>query len=143
MRRHANKDTDMLHTYQGSCHCGAVRFAADIDLQQGTVRCNCSICVKLRCWSAIVQPAALRLLAGADALSEYRFHSRREQHVFCRHCGVRPFGIGISPRWGRFYGVSVSCLDDVPAATLAATPITYVDGRHDRWSTAPDDVAHL
>ncbi|MGK5023321.1 GFA family protein [Janthinobacterium sp. RB2R34] len=132
-----------MKTSHGSCHCGQVRFAADIDLSALTIRCNCSICAKLRLWSAIVQPEAFRLLAGEAELSLYQFLGKTEQHLFCRHCGVRPFGIGQSPRWGKFYAVNLACLDDVTAEELSAAPITYMDGKNDNWETPPAQVRHL
>ncbi|MFL6658338.1 MAG: GFA family protein [Massilia sp.] len=132
-----------MKTYQGSCHCGAIRFEADIDLSEGTIRCNCSICTKLRLWSAIVKPAAFRLRSGDASLSLYQFHTKTDQHLFCRQCCVRPFGIGKSPRWGDFYAVNLACLDDVPPEQLVAAPITYLDGRNDNWTTPPTETRHL
>lgn len=133
----------MIQTYHGSCHCGAVRFAADIDLARGTLRCNCSLCARVRWWAAIVTPAAFRLLTGADALADYQFHTRREHHFFCRHCGVHPFGTGTSPRWGAFYAVNVACLDDAAPEDLAAAPITWIDGKNDNWDSVPAATGHL
>lgn len=132
-----------MKTYRGSCHCGTVTFEADIDLAQGTLRCNCSICFKARFWPAIVQPAAFRLLTGAGDLTLYQFATRRDQHLFCRHCGIRAFGIGQSPRWGEFYAVNVTCLDDVTPEELANAPITYLDGKNDEWEVPPVETRHL
>jgi len=133
----------MLKTYRGSCHCGAVRFEADIDLSQSTYRCNCSICRRTRFWPAVVQPERFRLLAGREDLTRYLFNTKKNHHYFCRHCGVRAFGVGNETPVGTMYGVNVMCLEDVSDEELAKVPITYVDGLNDKWQSAPPFFRHL
>ena len=133
----------MMTTYQGSCHCGAVRFEADLDLTQPTYRCNCSICRRTRFWPAVAREAQFRLLSGESELTEYRFNTRNNIHYFCRHCGVRAFGVGTDTPIGKMLGVNLGCLENVDEADLARAPITYVDGLHDRWQTPPEHTTHL
>lgn len=134
----------MLKTYHGSCHCGAVRFEADLDLAQGTGKCNCSICTKTRNWSVIVKPEAFRLLSGEDALSNYQFGSLQAEHLFCRNCGVRPFGRGhIEQIGGAYVSVKVNCLDDVDPRELIEAPVNYANGRDNAWWNAPEETRHL
>lgn len=132
----------MLRTYTGSCHCGAVRFEADLDLTQPSYRCNCSICRRTRFWPAVARADQFRLVAGEGALTEYLFHTRRNQHFFCRHCGVRPFGVGNDTPIGKMVGVNLGCLEGVDEEDLAAIPIVYVDGMHGRME-APEFTGHL
>lgn len=109
----------MRKTYKGSCHCGTVKFEADLDLAQPTFRCNCSICRRTRFWVAVARPEEFRLLAGEGEMTEYLFNTRRNQHFFCRRCGVRAFGVGND------------------------TPIGKMIGMNERWSEAPAHFAHL
>jgi len=130
-------------TYRGSCHCGDVRFEADIDLSAGSIRCNCSLCFKARAWFVTAPPEQVRLLAGGDSLTQYRWKppGRSESHLtfqFCKRCGVRTFGLGED----RFRFVNVAALE-VDPEELAAAPLRYVDGRNDRYDQPPKDTRLL
>jgi hypothetical protein len=128
----------MKKTYQGSCHCGAVRFEADLDLAQGTFRCNCSICFKTRAWLAGVAKSDFRLLSGAESLSDYQFGRKVLHHRFCTNCGVRPFS-----QAGEQLAVRVTCLDGVDAQELIDAPVKYFNMRHDDMKSPPAETRHL
>jgi hypothetical protein len=132
----------MKKTYIGHCHCGAVRFEADLDLSAGTFKCNCSMCRMTRLWGALVGADSFRLSAGEADLVDYQ--PDNVHHVFCRKCGVRSFGWGESPELGgKFYAVRVNCLDGVDIDELVNAPITYYDGAHDKYDSPPAEIRHL
>ena len=132
---------DMLTTYEGSCHCGAVRFAADLNLDEGSYRCNCSICRRDRFWPAVAAENRFRLVYGAEMLKRYVPDKR--QYFFCETCGVRMFEIAIDSTNTKTYSVNIGCVEGISEETLSKIPITYVDGLNDRWDRRPEFSAHL
>ena len=132
----------MLKTCRGSCHCGAVTFEADLDLTCDSYRSNCSICRRTRFWPALATPEGFRLLSGESGLTRYLFNSRNNVHYFCRHCGVRPFGVGTETPIGTMHRVNLGGLDDVSDEGLSRVPVANVDGRNHRFAP-PACLSHL
>lgn len=133
----------MKKTYRGSCHCGAVRFEADIDLALGTFKCNCSICFKTRAWFAFVPASDFRLLTGENSLADYQFATRSLHHRFCAKCGVRPFSQAGDPEGNEQRAVRVNCLHGVDPQELIDAPVAYFDMLHDKVKPPPAETRHL
>ena len=131
----------MLKTYHGSCHCGLVRFEAEIDLTLPTYRCNCSICSRNRFWAAVIERPAFRLLEGKSELKQYLFYSMQNEHYFCKTCGVRPFGVGNIPEVGEKIGVNIGCLEDATPEELAAARSSIAMGSTTTGRTRPRSPA--
>jgi hypothetical protein len=91
----------------------------------------------------VAKPEQFRLLTGENDLTQYLFNTKKSHHYFCKHCGIRCFGVGNETPIGKMYGVNLGCLDDVSDEELSKVPITYVDGRNDRWQSTPEFFAHL
>ncbi|MEZ0369033.1 MAG: GFA family protein [Candidatus Sericytochromatia bacterium] len=133
----------MKQTYTGSCHCGAIRYQAELDLSAGSARCNCRYCSKIRYWGIMAKPAEFKILAGEADLQDYTRHEAMH-HRFCRHCGANPFGHGNIPEiGGEFVSVNIACLDGLSAEQLAEIPIKYSDGLNDNWWNPPAITKHL
>lgn len=111
----------------GSCHCGAVRFEAILSDGFNSIRrCTCSYC---RMRGAVVVSAEMggvRILAGEDILTSYRFNTRTAQHFFCSRCGIYTHHQRRSNP--NQYGVNVACLDCVSPFDFETVPVT--DGVH-------------
>jgi hypothetical protein len=104
-----------MHTYRGTCHCGAVVFEVQTDFPELTT-CDCSICRRKNALMVKVHESAFRLLQGADALREYQFHTQTARHYFCGSCGIYPFHRKrVTPD---FYGINVFCLEGFDSAGL-------------------------
>jgi hypothetical protein len=112
----------MSRTYQGSCHCGRVRFEVDAELDHVRV-CDCSICCKRGALLHRVDEAQFRLLTPIADLALYQFHTRTARDYFCPICGILPFR---RPRTApEQWSINVRCLEGVD---LDAIPVKRVHG---------------
>jgi hypothetical protein len=133
-----------IKTYKGSCHCGAIAYEADIDLSQGSGKCNCTFCTKTRAWKSFVKPAAFRLQRGAGQSKSYHKHPQAPLKHFCSSCGVYTHETGNADYMGGdFVGVFIATLDDAEPRELVAMPVRYSDGRGNNWGNPPAETRHL
>jgi hypothetical protein len=127
---------EALHWRAGGCHCGAVRFEAQIAEPASAQACNCSMCEKVGFIHLIVPESRFRLLQGGEALTSYRFNTGVAEHLFCRACGVKSFYRPRSNPDG--WSVNARCLDAAEAMDIRIEPF---DGRN--WEAHAGALAHL
>jgi hypothetical protein len=114
-----------VSTHHGSCHCGAVRYQVELDLEAEALSCNCSMCGRAGTLLQFVTPDKFKLEQGEANLSDYQFNKHVIHHLFCKTCGIKPFARGEGPR-GPTVAINVRTLEGIDTFTLKSK---HFDGR--------------
>ena len=125
--------------FAGGCHCGAVRFEADLPAKPEKVEaqtCNCSICRMTGYVHVIVPESRFRITKGQDQLTDYTFNTGTAHHLFCKTCGIKSFYRPRSNPDG--WSVNARCLDETDDLDL---DIEAFDGKN--WEAHAGRLAHL
>ena len=134
-------DTDEI---DGACHCGTVRFRVSLTNGLRTARrCTCSYCRMRGAVAVSAGVDGVRILAGADALTTYRFNTNAVPHYFCSICGIYTHHQRRSD--STQCGVNVACLAGISPFDFPALPVNDgVDHPADAGRSAGTRIAgHL
>ncbi len=114
-----------MTTHTGSCHCGAVAFEVEGEIDSA-LSCNCSICLRKGSLLWFVAKSKLHLKTPESAAASYTFHSQRIRHRFCPRCGIHPYGEGTDPKGNEVAAINLRCIENLD---LASVPVQHFDGR--------------
>ena len=111
-----------MSVHKGSCHCGAVEFEVEGELDSGFI-CDCSLCKRKNAIMYRIPKEQFRLLKGEHDLTMYQWNTKIAKHYFCKHCGIYTHH---QPRTlPDMMGVNLGCIDDIDARAL---PIKLGEG---------------
>ena len=108
-----------MKEYNGSCHCGAIKFVfTGPEIDKG-VRCNCSICIRKGAimTAYTIAPEDMRIEDNNGVLATYQFASNVAQHHFCKKCGIYPFHTTM--RKPGHYRANIGCIEGINTFTLS------------------------
>ena len=110
--------------YEGSCHCGKVRFAFNSEPITKGYRCNCSICKRKGAVMSMeyIPKAEFHPHWILEDFGDYRFGEWNTNHLFCLNCGIYPY----DGDFKRGYRVNLGCVEDIDIFDL---DVTLVDGK--------------
>ncbi|HUP67795.1 MAG TPA: GFA family protein [Sphingomicrobium sp.] len=115
-------------TLKGSCHCGAVKFTAELPKGLGSARrCTCSICRMRGAVAVTGRIDGFTVHEGADKLATYRFNTMSAEHHFCTQCGIYTHHKRRSNP--NELGVNVACLEGVSPFDFMEV-VVYDGDRH-------------
>ena len=117
----------MTHHYQGSCHCGAIKFAYQGEKIDKGLRCNCSICSRKGAMMSteMIPAEKLNIDAEQGALGLYQFGAKTAKHYFCKTCGIYPFHE--TARAPGHFRVNLGCIEDLDTSKF---DVDVFDGKH-------------
>ena len=107
-----------MHTYHGSCHCGAISYIAKAPEIIKGLRCNCSICRRKGALMTefTVPPENFKVHVEGDALSTYQFGSKVAKHNFCKNCGIYTHHeTRVNPG---HYRLNIGCIEGIDVNSL-------------------------
>ncbi len=105
-------------TYEGSCHCGNVRYEVTMTPPAKAFAGTCSICSRTGWLLAFVPTSQVKFLSGDDGTSDYQFGKKSIHHHFCSKCGVRSFSRGKDKEEKETIAVNLRCLSGLDATKL-------------------------
>lgn len=111
--------------YQGSCHCGNIRFEVEGDFG-AAVSCNCSICQRKGTLLWFAPREKFHLLNPDAKISSYTFNKHVIHHKFCPVCGVSPFAEAVDPKGNPMTAINARCLENVD---LDSIEIQHFNGK--------------
>ena len=125
--------------FDGSCHCGSVRFHVRLTNGLHTARrCSCSYCRMRGAIAVSAELGDLEIRQGADFLTLYQFNTMTAKHYFCSKCGIYTHHQRRSNP--NQYGVNVACLEGISPFDFEAVPvedgISHPSDRGERAATA-------
>jgi hypothetical protein len=104
--------------YQGSCHCGQIKFVVEGELSE-VLSCNCSICQKKGSLLWFLPSNQVKVSLETPEIFVINHH-------FCKNCGIHPYAQGIDAEGNSMFAINVRCIDDID---LEKIKINYFDGR--------------
>ena len=135
----------MSATYEGGCHCGAIRwkFQTRLDPGEWPVRaCQCSFCRRhsARCTSD--PDGSVEIYASDEgALQRYRFEMSTADFLVCRNCGTY-LGAVLGGSGERFATLNLNCMESEARGLPDAVPVSYtsedrqqrIERRRSKWT---------
>ncbi|NYT84012.1 GFA family protein [Pollutimonas harenae] len=112
-------------SFEGSCHCGTVKFKVEAQAPAAAISCNCSHCRRKGFLLSFIPAQQFTLLQGDDALRSYKFNTHKIDHLFCQYCGTEAFAKGANPDGSTVVAVNLRC---VPSIDLNGLERQHFDG---------------
>ncbi|MCH8105297.1 MAG: GFA family protein [Proteobacteria bacterium] len=116
----------MTKHYQGSCHCGAIKFSYDGEEILKGLRCTCSICSRKGTMMSTeaIPLENLSIEADENNIGLYQFGSKIAKHYFCKICGIYTHNEML--RKPGHMRVNLGCVDDLDTSILG---LVVFDGK--------------